>query len=488
MALNTTVVRGDPQSHTTDLLALLVREGEKPGPVDAALGGLLSRCAKEEEFSGKEGQVLSLHTHGRIGAQRVALLGLGKEKDADRSLEQLRVAASRAVKLAKSAGARSLALAGHLDGASELQAVSEGASLGAYVFDRYKKEKKALKLTRVELLVPGKPARALTDAARLGSEVADAVCAARDLVNEPAGKVTPRALAAEARRMAKAHGLKCEVLGRAQIRKLGMNLFLGVAQGSAEEPQLVRISYDAPGKPVALVGKAITFDSGGLSIKTAQGMEDMKVDMAGAAAVIAAMRMVAALKPPFPVRGYFGACENLPSGTAYKPGDVIVGKNGTSVEVLNTDAEGRLVLADVLSWAVAEKPAAVIDLATLTGAIVVALGPWTAGLFSNDDALAREMLSAARSAGEPVWRMPLPAEMEELIKSPIADLKNTGGRYGGSINAALFLQHFVGKVPWAHLDIAGPASLDKERGYNPRGGTGAGVRLLTQWLRSRSGR
>src|SRR4051812_33018343 len=202
MALNTTVVRGASETHTADLLALLVREGEKPGPVDAALGGLLTRCAHEEEFTGKEGQVLSLHTHGRIGAARVALLGLGKEKDADRTLEQLRVAASRAVKLAKSAGARSLALAGHLDGAPDVQAVSEGASLGAYVFDRYKKEKKALKLTRVELLVSQKPA--LADAARPGSEVADAVCAARDLVNEPAGQVTPRALAAAARRMAAA--------------------------------------------------------------------------------------------------------------------------------------------------------------------------------------------------------------------------------------------------------------------------------------------
>jgi leucyl aminopeptidase len=289
--------------------------------------------------------------------------------------------------------------------------------------------------------------------------------------------------------MAQEAGLQCEVLGRAQIAKLGMNLFLGVAQGSAEEPQLVRISWEPAkggGKPVALVGKAITFDSGGLSLKTAQGMEDMKTDMAGAAAVIAAMRVVASVKPPFPVRAYFGACENLPSGTAYKPGDVIVGKSGTSVEVLNTDAEGRLVLADVLAWAVEEKPAAVIDLATLTGAILVALGPWTAGLFSNDDQLADQLLESAKAAGEAVWRMPLPPEMEELIKSPIADLKNTGGRWGGSINAALFLQHFVEKVPWAHLDIAGPASIDKERGYNARGATGAGVRLLVEWIRRRS--
>src|SRR3954462_11546784 len=327
MALNTTVVRGASETHTADLLALLVREGEKPGPVDAALGGLLTRCAHEEEFTGQEGQVLSLHTHGRIGAARVALLGIGKEKDPDRTLEQLRVAASRAVKLARAAGARSLAIGGAFEGEAQVQALAEGASLGAYVFDRYRKEKKPLKGSRLELLTKEKPPRALVEAAQLGSEIAGAVCAARDLVNEPAGRITPRALAAEARKMAAAHGLQCQVLGRAQIAKLGMNLFLGVAQGSAEEPQLVRISWEPAkggGKPVALVGKAITFDSGGLSLKTAQGMEDMKTDMAGAAAVIAAMRVVASVKPPFAVRAYFGACENLPSGTAYKPGDVIV--------------------------------------------------------------------------------------------------------------------------------------------------------------------
>jgi leucyl aminopeptidase len=490
MALPTSVVSAKPASHPAGLLVFFLREGGKLAPVDGALDGLLSRIAKEEEFTGKEGQVLSLHTHGKIGPERIAAIGIGKEKDADRTLDQLRTAASRAVKLAKSAGAKSLAIVvPAADDPAQVQSLAEGASLGAYVFDRYKKEKKPLKLSRVELLVDGKPSRALTDAARLGCEIADAVCAARDLVNEPPRHVTPRALAAEARKMAQQVGLKCEVLGRAQIEKLGMNLFLGVAQGSAEEPQLVRISYQparANGKAVALVGKAITFDSGGLSLKTAQGMEDMKTDMAGAAAVIGAMRLVAALEPPFAVRGYFGACENLPSGTAYKPGDVIVGKNGTSVEVLNTDAEGRLVLADVLAWAVEDKPAALIDLATLTGAILVALGPWTAGLFSNDEQLANELLACARRAGEPLWRMPLPAEMEELIKSPVADLKNTGGRFGGSINAALFLQHFVGKVPWAHLDIAGPASIDKERGYNARGGTGAGVRLLAEWIRRRA--
>jgi leucyl aminopeptidase len=521
MALDTEVVFGKPVSHACDLLAVLVREGAVAAgkisdahlnDLDRALGGLLGSVAVQEEFTGKEGQQLALHTHGKVAAQRVLVLGIGKQGDPDRARDALRTAASRAVKAARPTGARTLAVvwphgeaarSEKADAGGELerdvQALAEGASLGAYSFDKYKREKKPLKLARVQILARdersarrGGEAKAralLAEAARLGTRLAEATCLARDLVNEPAGRVTPAELAATARSVARERGLSIEVLGLPQIRKLKMNLFLGVSQGSAEEPRLVRLSYVPRGKktqkPVALVGKAITFDSGGLSLKTAQGMEDMKTDMAGAAAVIAAMSLVPDLAPPFPVHGYFGACENLPSGTAYKPGDVLVGRNGVSVEVLNTDAEGRLVLGDVLAWAAEDQPAAIVDLATLTGAILVALGPWTAGLFSNDEALAGEVQSAAKAAGESVWRMPLPPEMEELIKSPIADLKNTGGRYGGSINAALFLQHFVGKTPWAHLDIAGPSSLDKEKGYNPRGGTGAGVRLLAEWLRRR---
>jgi leucyl aminopeptidase len=514
LALDTKVVFAKPPAHDCDLLAVLVPQGslgdEKIsdahfGDLDRALSGLLKRVAAEEEFSGKEGQSLSLHTHEKIGPARLLAVGLGKPENGDRLLDALRSAASRAVKAARSAGARSLAIVwphGGPDPAAEVQALAEGATLGAYAFDRYKQEKKPLKLASVRLLAReertarrggGSQARAsLARAAELGCQIADATNLARDLVNEPAGRVTPKELAAVARKVAREHGLEIEVLGRPRIERLKMALFLGVAQGSEEEPQLVRLSYLPSGKGaarakgVALVGKAITFDSGGLSIKTAQGMENMKTDMAGAAAVIGAMSLVAQTKPPFPVDGYFGACENLPSGTAYKPGDVLVGRNGTSVEVLNTDAEGRLVLGDVLAWACEREPAAVVDLATLTGAILVALGPWMMGLFSNDEALAGEILAAADAAGEPIWRMPLPREMEELIKSPVADIKNTGGRNGGSINAALFLQHFVGKTPWAHLDIAGPSALDKERGYNPRGGTGAGVRLLAEWLRRRS--
>ena len=521
MPVDTQVVFSKPAAHSCDLLAVCVREGALAAgkvsdahlhDLDRALGGLVRTCAEQEEFTGKEGQQLALHTHGKIAAQRLLVLGIGNRSNEDRARDVLRTAAARAVRVARSAGARKLAVAWPhpetgekaSDGADglnrDVQAVSEGALLGAYSFDKYKKEKKPLKLARVDILVREERTRrrggqsggraALSAAARLGARIAQATGLARDLVNEPAGRITPAALAARAREVAKEHGLQVEVLGRAQIRKLDMNLFLGVAQGSEEEPQLVRLSYvprgRASAKPVALVGKAITFDSGGLSLKTAQGMEDMKTDMAGAAAVIAAMSLVPEIAPPFPVHGFFGACENLPSGTAYKPGDVLVGRNGISVEVLNTDAEGRLVLGDVLAWAAEREPAALVDLATLTGAVMVALGPWTAGLFSNDAELGAQLREAASAAGESVWPMPLPPEMEELIKSPIADLKNTGGRHGGAINAALFLQHFVGKTPWAHLDIAGPSSLDKERGYNPRGGTGAGVRLLAEWIRTRA--
>jgi leucyl aminopeptidase len=500
VSLPTSAANHEPATHKTDLLVLLVREGggldapegavhSQLDAVDARLDGLLARVAKDEDFSGKEGQILSLHTHGKLPAQRVALIGIGRAKDEARTLEQLRAAAGRAVKLAKATGAKTAALSWPGDSADEARALTEGASLGAYVFDRYKRDKKPSRLSRLTLLSKARIASAI----EAGRATADAVCRARDLVNEPASRITPQALAAEARQVAKSAGLRCEVFGRAQIEKLDMRLFLAVSQGSAEEPQLVRLTYTPPRatskRPIALVGKAITFDSGGLSIKTASGMEEMKTDMAGAAAVIAAMELVARIKPPFPVRGYFGACENLPSGTAYKPGDVVTGKRGLSVEVLNTDAEGRLVLADVLAWAMDDEPAAIVDLATLTGAIIVALGPWTAGLFSNDDGLANELLAAARTTGEPVWRMPLPPEMEELIKSPIADLKNTGGRFGGSINAALFLQHFVQgdrKVPWAHLDIAGPSSVDRERPYTPRGATGCGVRLLAEWIERRA--
>jgi leucyl aminopeptidase len=269
-------------------------------------------------------------------------------------------------------------------------------------------------------------------------------------------------------------------------------MFMGVTQGSAEPPQLVRVSYvprspkDARKPPVALVGKAITFDSGGLSLKPAEGMVDMKTDMAGAAAVLGAMRVVAHLKPPFPVHALLGACENMPSGTAYRPGDVLISRLGKTVEITNTDAEGRLVLGDMLTLANELKPQAIVDLATLTGACMVALGHYVTGAFGDDDQLMYSVLEAARAAGEELWRMPIHDLQRDALKSEVADMKNSGERWGAAINAAVFLREFVGETPWVHLDIAGPSISPKERGYLIKGATGVGVRTLVELIRRRA--
>ncbi len=271
-----------------------------------------------------------------------------------------------------------------------------------------------------------------------------------------------------------------------------MGLFLGVAKGSSEEPRLIHLAYiprdpeHAKERPLALVGKAITFDSGGLSLKTTEGMLDMKSDMAGAAAVLGAMRVIALLRPPFPVRAFMGACENMPSGTAYRLGDVLTSRLGKTVEVTNTDAEGRLVLGDMLAWANEHNPSEIIDLATLTGACVVALGHYIAGAFGQDEPMIKSLLAAGASAGERFWQMPITELQRDALKSEIADLKNAGDRWGAAISAALFLKEFVGDTPWVHLDIAGPSMSPKERGYFSKGATGMGVRTLVEYVRRRS--
>jgi leucyl aminopeptidase len=494
------LAQGAPAKLQTQLVAMAVTEEDagKGGftapalvALDKALGGALSAAAKEAEFEGKASAELSLHTHGRIPASRVVLLGLGRAAKVDR--DAARLAGCRAAKAAERAKAAKAALVFPFGGDAVLfGAAAEGVELGAYKFDQYLSDRKPRKLERLDLVTEKAAGKGAKEAVEHGVEVAEAVNLARDLVNEPAAVVTPTALADTAKKVAKAGGLKAEVLERKEIQKLGMNMFLGVAQGSAEAPKLIHVWWEPEGKgkkqkPLAFVGKAITFDSGGLSIKTAQGMETMKTDMAGSAAVIGAMKVVATLKPPFPVHAFIGACENMPSGTAQRPGDIVRSRAGKTVEILNTDAEGRLVLGDVLSWAVDHAPSAIVDLATLTGAVIVALGPATTGLFSNDEGLAGELVEASKAAGEQLWRLPLPEHMKELIKSPIADLKNTGGPKGGSITAALFLREFVGDVPWAHLDIAGPSHLDKELGVDPRGGTGHGVRTLVELVRRRMG-
>jgi leucyl aminopeptidase len=473
------------------------RNGSAPlAQVDAALDGLLLDAAQREGFKAKADQSWVLHTHGKLGVERIMLVGLGPR--ARFAPEVLRLAIGRAVKAAQRAKTREIAIAVPSSGDSEqdnVRAVVEGALLGQYRFDRYRTqardERVDADIGSARILLPNGPdTRSLDPAVRLGEVVSEATNWARDLVNEPAGVMTPKRLAAEARSLAKL-GLQVTVRGRRQIEALKMGMFLGVAQGSEQEPQLIEVAYApkrsgvAERSEVALVGKAITFDSGGLSLKTAEGMVDMKTDMAGAAAVLGAMRAVAALEPPFAVRAYMGACENMPSGTAYRPGDVLVSRLGKTVEITNTDAEGRLVLGDVLTLASEQKPAVLIDLATLTGACMIALGHYIVGAFGEDDAAVNEVLDAAKSAGEEMWRMPLFELQKDALRSEVADMKNAGERWGGAINAAIFLREFVGGVPWVHLDIAGPSQSPKERGYFAKGATGVGVRTLVEFIRRR---
>ena len=467
--------------------------------IDEELGGLLLRVAAEEGFKAKSEQTFVLHTHGKIAAPRVMLVGLGTREKF--TLETLRLSAGRAIKAAMRLKAKSLAVqlpvVRELPGA--LRAVAEGLQLGAYRYDRWRTKKpddngNGATMTRVQLLLPHgtHKSQELSRAVALGQSVASATNWARDLVNEPAGTMTPTTLAAEAKKMAREAGLSITVGDRKRIAALKMGMFLGVAKGSEEEPRLIELSYrpkkaaDAKRPPLCLVGKAITFDSGGLSLKPSDSMLDMKTDMAGSAAVLGAMKVIAELAPPFPVHAFMGACENMPSGHAYRLGDVLVSRLGKTVEITNTDAEGRLVLGDLLAWANEKKPVAIIDLATLTGACVVALGNFIAGAFGEDDALMFDVLEAARSAGEELWRLPLSELQKESLKSEVADMKNTGERWGGAITASVFLKEFVGSTPWVHLDIAGPSVSPKERGYFAKGATGIGVRTLVELVRRRT--
>jgi leucyl aminopeptidase len=493
-----------PSGIEAGLLAVAVFEEDlAPSPqgialaLDRALGGHLSRAAKEERFQGKLDQSLLLSTMGRVSAARLLMVGLGPRAKADAiagaGFESLRMAAGSAARAAVKAGVSrmAIALADDLEPAGAAQAAVEGALLGAYRFDRYKSKKREAGLRSLVLALPGGAARAadVKRAVARAEAVAGAVAWARDLVNESPMHCTPSRLARAAQEVARESGLRCEVRGPKEIAALEMGMFLGVARGSAEEPRLVKVSWLPRGsgkvQPLVLVGKAITFDSGGLSLKPTESMVTMNGDMAGSAAVLAAMKIVAVLEPPFPVHALLGACENMPGGRAYKPSDVLTAYNGKTVEVTNTDAEGRLVLGDVLAWAVDTlKPAAVIDVATLTGACVVALGNTTVGTFGPDGPALSAVLEAARAAGEDLWRMPLTEALKDTLKSDFADMKNTGERWGGAISAAHFLREFTGDVPWAHLDIAGPAHSSKERGYVVKGGTGVAVRTLVELVRS----
>ena len=453
-----------------------------------ATGGL-GKTVRESGFRGCQGEQLFLPN-----AQGWAVvIGLGKEKDL--SIERLRRFAAHAARRVRASGRKTLILPvlvhASLPSLEETaQALVEGALLSLYRFDSLKSERSPDSKKAIDeiILVVQRPADAAyaRKGAEAGKVIAESVSLARDLINGPSNLVTPTALADEARSIAKKFKLACAVTPYAQLKRLGFGGIVGVAQGSAHPAQFIVLEY-RPAKAratVALCGKGITFDTGGINLKSAEKMLGMKYDMSGAAAVLGTLKAVAALKLPVNVIGIIAATENMPSGTAQKPGDVLTTLSGKTVEVLNTDAEGRLVLSDCLHYAKRFKPDAVIDIATLTGACIMALGTFAVGLTANDDKLAKRVEEAGARAHERVWRLPLWEEYGDLMKSEIADLRNisTTGE-AGTITAAKFLQVFAGESVWAHLDIAGTAWADKERPYVPRGAVGIGVRLLVDLLR-----
>ena len=466
--------------------------------VDAALGGLLALALRDQRFDGRVGEVADLHTGGRLPAKRVLVAGLGPR--AECTAEVLRRAAASAARRARDLGTASLALpvlgtrAPRLGLVARAQATGEGVLLGLYRFDRYKEKRNGDRtVTTLTLLIPTARDRApAREGVRRAELTAEATCYARDLINEPANSVTATALAEAARAIAKESGLRVRILDRAACERMGMGAFLGVNRGSAEPPRFIHLTY-VPRRParrrLALVGKGITFDSGGLDLKTAEGMAWMKGDMSGAAAVLGVLKVLPRLRPPLEVHGLIAATDNMPSGSATKPGDVLRAMNGKTIEVNNTDAEGRLTLADAIAYARKEiKPHEIVDVATLTGACSIALGSLCGGAMSNNAALQSRVIAAGARAGERLWPLPLIDEYREGLRSEVADLRNTGPRPGGAITAGLFIREFAGDTPWVHLDIAGVAFTDKELPYAPKGGVGFGARTLIEYVLGADGR
>lgn len=490
--------KGDVTAEKADLLVLNAFEGfEKFGgataAVDNALGGALSRLAREDQFKGKLGETVLLRVPGAL-AKRVLIVGLGKKEDF--SEEVVREVAAVLVTRAEQLGVKSAVSILHGAGNGKLspkvsaQVMVEGAKLAAYKFDTYRKKKSKATLRTLNIMTTD--GRAVTQAqlgVAIGELGVEGTIFARNLVNTPSAHMHPAELVKLATQISKESKgkIKVNVLDKAACEKAGMGAFLGIAQGSDHPPYFVHLSYRPAGakKRLALVGKAITFDSGGISIKPAEAMYTMKLDMAGAAAVLGVFKVLTRLRPNLMVDGIFAACENMPSGKAIRPGDVVTAMNGTTIEVLHTDAEGRVTLADALTYAVRQKPDAIINLATLTGACMVALGEEITGSMSNNPKLENKLLMAAGRAGEKMWSLPLEKAYKRELKSEVADMKNIAGKYGGALTAGLFLQEFVDGLPWVHLDIAGPSFAERPiNAYTPRGGTGAGVRTLLELLRT----
>jgi leucyl aminopeptidase len=445
---------------------------------DAALGGALAKLVAKEEFVGKRDQTIALSTLGRLGAEKLVLIGLGEKRSL--GAPEVRTFAAKAARTANVEKATTLAVSLPAGLEGELRAVAEGLELGAYRFSRYltgdRKPKRSLESVTVG--VGGRVKPNAKAALAVGQRVGEAVNFSRDLSNEPPNVMYPESFAAAASKLAKDNGLRVQVFDFKEIRRRGMKLIDAVGRGSSREPRFVHMSYAPKGakRKLAFVGKGITFDTGGISIKPSAGMGDMKHDMSGAANVVALMAAVAATKPKVEVHAIASLAENMPDGNAYRPGDIWGSLDGKTVEIVNTDAEGRLVLADALAYARTLNPDLLVDNATLTGACMVALGASCSGWYASHEDAAREFAAAIKDSGESMWRMPLLEELREQIKSEVADVKQTGDRYGGSITAALFLREFAGSGRWIHCDIAGPASLDRPSGWSQiKGATGHAV-------------
>lgn len=461
--------------------------------LDKKCGGIIKEMIDWGDFEGKLFQTSMVYTRGLIPARRIFIVGLGKKKDFN--LEKLRGVFSKAAQKIRELNLKKFATSLNFAKINQpltsiTESVVEGVLLGTYQFTSYKTpdEDKIKRLEEFVIVEDNEDFfEAIKSAAKKAEIVSNAVYFARDLVSTPGNEMTPTILADRAGEIAGRKNVKLKVLDSHEMEEIGMNALLGVARGSSEPPKFIILEYNGGkkgDKAIALVGKGVTFDSGGISIKPSADMDKMKTDMAGGAAVIGAIKAASELKIPVNVVGLIPATENLPGGRAYKPGDILKSLSGQTIEIKNTDAEGRLILADALAYAGKFKPKAIIDLATLTGACIIALGDNTIGMLGTDDKLKKRIRDAAEVAGERLWELPLWEEYHELIKSDVADLKNTGGRAGGTITAAAFLSKFVGEYPWVHLDIAGPAWLSKDKPYIPKGASGVGVRLLVQFMRN----
>lgn len=491
------ILRKNALIHKTSCLVIGRFEGREDPPlireVDRALEGVISKAIRAGDFKGKLNQTSLIYTNGKISAERVLLIGLGNKRDF--SLEKLREISGTAAGTIRKMGVRVISTTVHqlLEGLFSYrdlgQAVVEGSLLSLYSFDEHKTEKKEIpkKVKSLNLIMPlrHRGVKELEEGVLRGRKVCEAVSFARDMVSRPGNIATPAYLAEAAARIGKDLGIKSAVLEKEDMEKQKMGALLGVSRGSGEPPKFIILEYSGAGKekrPYVIVGKAITFDSGGISIKPSANMSEMKTDMSGGAVALGVMMAVASLKLPVNLVALVPSTENLPSGRAYKPGDILTSMSGQTIEVLNTDAEGRLILADALTYAERYNPEAVIDIATLTGACIIALGHHATGLMGNNEGLKRKLIRAGEETGERLWELPLWDRYKEQIKSDIADVKNVGGRDAGTITAAAFLERFAKKYHWAHLDIAGTAWEKKGIPYVPKGATGVGVRVIVKFL------